>query len=55
MEADYSPPINVEIKNEWSCNPPHPSVCLNGLDRDKFTFTFTNRSSARNGVIKPVI
>jgi hypothetical protein len=60
VEADHSPPTNAEIKNEYSYNPPpptHPSVCLNGVDRDNFsfTFTFTNRSSARKGVIKSVI
>jgi hypothetical protein len=59
VEADHPPPTNVEIKNEKSYNPlpPHPPVCLNGVDRENFSFTFnfTNRNSARKCVIEPVI
>jgi len=38
-EVNHSPPPPAEIKNEWSytCT---PSIRLNDLDRDNFTFHF---------------
>jgi hypothetical protein len=39
--GDHSPAISVEIKNEWSYNPP-PPIRFHGREKDKFTFfTFT--------------
>ena len=36
LDGDHSPPFIAEVKNDWSyiCVPP---VCLNGLDKDKYT------------------
>ena len=32
-------PSSAEVKNEWSCTP-SPPVCLHGMNREYFTFTF---------------
>lgn len=38
-DAGCTPPSAVEVKNEWSCTCA-PSMCLDGVDREKFTFSF---------------
>ena len=38
-EVDHSVPPSAEVKNEWSYTPT-PAICLQGVDRNKFTFTF---------------
>jgi hypothetical protein len=35
-DVDHSPPSSADVKNEWCCT----SVCLDGVDRDNFTYTF---------------
>ena len=35
--GDHSPPSSAEVKNEWSYTP-IPPICLQGVDRDNFTF-----------------
>jgi hypothetical protein len=37
-DIDLSPPSSAKVKNEWSCITTTP-VCLQGVDRDNFTFT----------------
>ena len=39
-EADFSPTFNAELKNEWSSTSA-PNICLEGADRDNFTFIFS--------------
>jgi hypothetical protein len=41
------PPSNSGVKNEWSRTFTFP-LCLHGVFRDKFTFTFTNDVMARD-------
>jgi hypothetical protein len=45
-EVDSSVSSSAEVKNEWSYTST-PHICLNGMDRDKFTFysTFDNTES----------
>ena len=38
LEADHSPPHNAKMKNDWSYNSTN-ATCLNGAQRDIFTFT----------------
>jgi len=38
-EVDHSASYGTEVRNEWSCAST-PPVCLNWVNRDKFTFTF---------------
>ena len=40
LEADHCPPSSAEV-NEWSYTSA-PFLCLHGVDRDSFTFTFIN-------------
>jgi hypothetical protein len=34
---NHSPPSSAEVKNEWSYTS-RPSICLHGVDREKFIF-----------------
>ena len=43
-EDHHSPPCSVEVKNEWICTSTSP-VCLHGMQRDNFTFTFLSAST----------
>jgi hypothetical protein len=36
--VEHSPPLNAEVKNEWSCTTT-PLICLYGVNREKCTFT----------------
>jgi hypothetical protein len=38
-EVDHSSPPRAEVKNEWSYTFA-PPICLHGVDRDNFAFTF---------------
>jgi hypothetical protein len=38
--GDHSPLSSVQVKNEWS-HTSTPLVCLLGMDRDNFTFCFS--------------
>jgi hypothetical protein len=40
-DVDRSPASTVEVESEWSCTSA-PSMCLHGLDRNSFTFSFTD-------------
>jgi len=39
-QVDYSPPSKAEVKNAWRYTST-PPVCFQGVDKDKFIFTFT--------------
>jgi len=39
-QVDCSSPTSAGVKNEWNYNS-SPTICLLGVDRDNFTFTFT--------------
>jgi hypothetical protein len=36
-DNDHWPPCTVEVENEWGYTSA-PSICVNGVDRDNFTF-----------------
>jgi hypothetical protein len=38
-EVNHSPLFIAEVKNEWGCTSASP-ICLHGVDRENFTFTF---------------
>jgi hypothetical protein len=38
--ADHSPTSSAQVKNEWSYTSTH-RVCVHGVVRNSFTFTFT--------------
>ena len=38
-EADYSPPANAKVKNEWNCTS-SSLICLHIVDGQKFIFIF---------------
>jgi hypothetical protein len=42
-EADHSSTSSAEVQNEWRYISA-PPTCLNGVERDKFNFTFYNKS-----------
>jgi len=46
IEGDHSQAFSAEVKNEWSSTFT-PPICLQGTDRDNFTFT--------DGFIKQII
>ena len=39
VRSNCTPPSSVGIKNDWHCT--SASACLNSVDRDDLTFTFT--------------
>ena len=48
--VDHSPPSSTNVKNVWS-NTSGPPVCLNGVDKDKFTFTLPMFKSRKRPAI----
>ena len=48
-EVDHSQSSTAEVTNEWSCTSPSP-ICLYGVDRHKFTFTFVVLSYLNDGL-----
>lgn len=38
-QVDHSPLFSAQVKSEWRCT--CPAVCLHGVDRDNFVFSFT--------------
>jgi len=39
-DVNHSFPFSAKVKGEWSYNST-PSICIHGVDMDKFIFTFT--------------
>jgi hypothetical protein len=44
-DVNHSPASSAEVKNEWNYYP----ICLNGMDRGNFTFTFVTFEHTRRG------
>jgi hypothetical protein len=50
-EVNHSPPSSDDVKNKWSYTST-ALICLNNVDREKFTFSFLSRFATNVNEVK---